>query len=413
MNLTREQKDQFNEILEEVGATLDISETEHKAAVQSYQAVGSYLSAEGSNLAPYEPTILLQGSFLLGTVIKPVNKDDDLDLDLICQLKNKPLLWTQKDMKNTVGDRLKEHKVYNELLKEEGRRCWTLKYRDSSNRGDKYHMDILPSIVASGYQVLLKEAFSQNYEEDMDHLAIRITDKMEGILDTSINVEEWMKSNPFGYARWFYHQASIKEKGFFNLRAAVEPVPGYQSKKLPLQRVVQILKRHRDMMFNGDENKPISIIITTLAAKAYGKETDVIEALMGVVSRMRDGIQEKYDPERFTWYKFVANPVNPEENFADKWLKTPEKEKNFFDWLDKVEEDLESFSMQRGIQLQESLSDTFGRDIVAKAFTSIGERKRLLTKQGRNRFDRTIGLTSAGSNIIPSHKFFGNAETED
>jgi hypothetical protein len=35
--------------------------------------------------------------------------------------------------------------------------------------------------------------------------------------------------------------------------------------KTPLQQAVQILKRHRDMMFADDpEHKPISVIITTL-----------------------------------------------------------------------------------------------------------------------------------------------------
>lgn len=42
-----------------------------------------------------------------------------------------------------------------------------------------------------------------------------------------------------------------------------------------LQRIVQILKRHRDIMFNGDEDKPISIIITTLASRAYRGETNL------------------------------------------------------------------------------------------------------------------------------------------
>ena len=60
-------------------------------------------------------------------------------------------------------------------------------------------------------------------------------------------------------------------------------MPAYKEKKSPLQRVVQILKRHRDLMFNGDESKPISIIITTLAARAYNKETDVLDALVNVV----------------------------------------------------------------------------------------------------------------------------------
>jgi hypothetical protein len=37
---------------------------------------------------------------------------------------------------------------------------------------------------------------------------------------------------------------------------------------------------HRDRMFENDpDGKPISVIITTLAARAYGGETDVYSAL--------------------------------------------------------------------------------------------------------------------------------------
>ena len=75
--------------------------------------------------------------------------------------------------------------------------------------------------------------------------------------------------------------------------AKVGNVPAYKEKKSPLQRVVQILKRHRDLMFNGDESKPISIIITTLAARAYNKETDVLDALVNVVNSMERYIEHE------------------------------------------------------------------------------------------------------------------------
>ncbi len=71
--LTIEQRKQFNEIFEELGRNLDISETEHNNAIKSYQAVGGWLSQEDSILAIYDPEIIPQGSFLLGTIIKPIN----------------------------------------------------------------------------------------------------------------------------------------------------------------------------------------------------------------------------------------------------------------------------------------------------------------------------------------------------
>lgn len=87
--LTQEQKIQFNEILEELGENLDISETQFNAAVKSYEAVGNWLSKEDSLLSRYKPEILPQGSFMLGTMIKPVHEKGDLDIDLVCELTGK------------------------------------------------------------------------------------------------------------------------------------------------------------------------------------------------------------------------------------------------------------------------------------------------------------------------------------
>jgi hypothetical protein len=36
---------------------------------------------------------------------------------------------------------------------------------------------------------------------------------------------------------------------------------------------------------------------------------------------------------------WVANPVNPDENFADKWAAEPQKRTNFYMWLDQAQRD--------------------------------------------------------------------------
>ena len=78
--LTKEQKEQFSEILETLGETLDITKTQYEAAVSSYGAVGDWLAKPESSLAPYTPIIRPQGSFMLGTMIKPICDEDDLIL---------------------------------------------------------------------------------------------------------------------------------------------------------------------------------------------------------------------------------------------------------------------------------------------------------------------------------------------
>lgn len=409
--LTKEQKTEFNEILEELGNTLDISETQFDAAVKSYKAVGEWLCADGSLLKPYNPSIKPQGSFLLGTTIRPYDENQDLDIDLVCELSGKNEWWTQKDLKDIVGEQLESHKTYESLLDEEGRRCWTLRYRENSDKNDKYHMDILPAVVASGYSVLLEKAFSNVTSHQVDHLTISITDREEDNYETEVRPEYWLKSNPFGYAKWFIDQATVPGVRLFSLNEAVKSVPKFQRERMPLQRVVQILKRHRDMMFKDDKEKPISIIITTLAAYAYQKQTNVLEALVDVIERMPLFIQTKRDPITGEYYRCVENPVNNAENFADKWRETPAKEKKFMDWLKKVKEDISNATIQRGQQnIMESLSKAFGPNEITKTFSNIGERKRLLTEQGANRFDPKVGIVAGAANVIKPHNFYGSED---
>lgn len=406
--LTQEEKKQFSEILETLGETLDITETQYKAAVSSYGAVGEWLAKPESLLSPYKPIIRPQGSFMLGTMIKPICEDDDLDIDLVCELTGKNPQWTQHHLKQAVGNRLKANGTYKNMLVEEGRRCWTLTYSDNAN----YHMDILPSLVCNGYNIVLEKAFSATtLDKDYESLAIRITDNKQNNYYSDTIAENWMKSNPFGYGRWFFNAADV-----FSLRKSimlsetVSPVPKYNKDKLPLQRVVQILKRHRDMMFNGDKDKPISIIITTLASRAYNKETSIIDALMNVVSNMRNYIESRYDSSTGRIIKWISNPVNPEENFADKWVEHPQREKNIYKWLDQVGQDIQAIVQQRGLyNISESMKKPFGEKVVTKTFSAFGEKNLILRENGILKMATGTGiLSTTGSVAAAAHNFHGN-----
>ena len=83
-------------------------------------------------------------------------------------------------------------------------------------------------------------------------------------------------------------------------------------------------------MFEGNEDsKPISVIITTLAARAYRGESDLVSALSNILGSMDKYIQPKVP--------FVPNPVNPAEDFADKWYSEKHArlklKENFHRWL--------------------------------------------------------------------------------
>ena len=84
--MTQEQITHFDGIFNALCTYLDITETQFDAVVRSYRAVGDWLAKSDSSLAPYKPLIRPQGSFLLGTMVRPINENDDLDIDLVCEL---------------------------------------------------------------------------------------------------------------------------------------------------------------------------------------------------------------------------------------------------------------------------------------------------------------------------------------
>ncbi len=402
-NLTKEQKEEFSSIFDDMGKSLDISQSQYETITQSYQAVGKWLS-EGELIKALKPEIRPQGSFMLGTAIKPINENDDIDIDLVCELQNKPVSWTQYDLKQAIGKRIKENALYAQMLEKQngGRRCWTLLYRQNAEAKEQYHLDILPCIVSSNYHIILEKSFSNNVA-NYEPMAIRITDNKSGDYHTSTNVDTWLKSNPFGYAQWFFQKAIHNQTKLFSIQDSIQPVPQFQNSKYPLQRIVQILKRHRDIMFNGDENKPISIIITTLAAKAYKGESNILEGLYNVVHSMKNHIEDR---NGICW---VANPVNAIENFADKWEDEPKKKANFLNWILKVQADIDSIlSSNDMFSIQNNLEKPFGKELITETFSTRAKRMKELRDKGFLKMSSVGVLGSVTGQTVKPHTFFGN-----
>lgn len=345
---------ELNDVLVDLANELDIPPSKYKQAVERYSAVGDWLN-DGDYEGVYSDLdVYPQGSFRLGTVIRPLKagKEADYDIDLVCQL---PLLRKSTfpgALKNAVGGRLEENGTYRKMLDKEGRRCWTLLYAEEDGVG--FHLDVLPSIPAD--ESVLKKLNEAMVQSQYTKHAVDITEK-----DRGSGVYAWKisGSNPRGYALWFedinraafmrieFSQKQMITEKYASIYASVEEVPN-ELIRTPLQRSVQILKRHRDMFFKDDpDNKPISMIITTLAALAYKGETDLVSALYTIVDTLTGynslmelctselGLIQKVGGE---WV--ILNPVNPGENFADRWNEPgSQRPHTFFRWLAKLQKD--------------------------------------------------------------------------
>ena len=331
---------------------IEIPDSAYEKAEARYRDIGEWFCRWESPCRKYNPSIFLQGSFLLGTVTRPSNVNGEFDLDLAVELQRgiSKSSHTQKELKTLIGDELVAYRKVRQIkqLLSEKRRCWRLLYKDQMS----FHIDALPCIPEDEQRRgMIKEAMmARNADEvladKVARLTVSITDRERP--DYATHCYNWDVSNPQGYGVWFASRARLAKETVHNRFqtgkwASIEAIPAYIL-KAPLQHCVQLLKVHRDFMFKHDpDRQPISIIITTLAARAYRGQEDVTRALFHILDNM-DRYVHNGTPR-------VPNPVNPAEDFADKW-DSPEGRKlglqdNFYLWLTQAKRDFSRLARTR------------------------------------------------------------------
>lgn len=182
--------------------------------------------------------------------------------------------------------------------------------------------------------------------------------------------------------------------------------------KTSLQQAIQLLKRHRDIMYDElpetrKKNAPISIIITTLAALAYNNESNLYDALNSIVSKMENYVEKDGDT-----YK-ILNPVMQEENFADKWNIEPDKANEFFCWLQCAKKEIitEPLNAQGLHVLTGNLETCFGKNIVQRSIKDEGEAIKS-ARENKSLYVSGLkgGLQTSSTNTtkkVGGHTFFG------
>ena len=219
-------------------------------------AVDDYLK---NNLPGYQK-MERQGSYALGTLIKPVDDNDEYDADIQIVMNPNPQ-WEPKDYIHQVRRTLAGNKTYADKLKLKTR-CVTVDYvRD-------FHLDVVPRVTSGGNH----------------YICNRIENRRE-------------PTDGNGYRDWFNDKNRITGGN--------------------LKRVVRLLKHLRD---HKNSFRARSILLTTLAGNTIrtsdeGKEcvSTVADTLETVLSRMNDYLQRHQNmPE-------IKNPVLQAENFNRHW----------------------------------------------------------------------------------------------
>jgi hypothetical protein len=345
--MTDQTTDLLSELLAGAVEQLDIPPNLFETIVARYEHLAEWLAEHCELDVVIE--IYPQGSMRLGTPVQPDPPLVDFDIDMVFLIRVSKAGITKAELKDMVGKLLA---TYIELhdpgadvpkLAERGR-CWTLEYHELG-----FHLDVLPAIP----------------DEDNPPTGILLTDR---------ELHLWQYSDPIAYADWFLIDrmpVRILERATAELAArlgkSIAEVPRFLV-RTPLQRAVQVAKRHRDVFFaDNADDKPPSILITTLIALSYlgGTNirlilTDFLDALPGIALY-----------EGGTW--LVANPVAENENFADKWNTHPGRREAFQEWCDVLRADLDQASSAQGIdRMAAVLSKSLGTEPVQAATRMIG-----------------------------------------
>ncbi len=329
-------------LYERIADAINISEDMFDYAEAEYKKIAKWIE---ENSKDYDIVIYPQGSFALGTAVKPYDREDEYDVDLVCEY--------QKDYGFTAK-RLKKTEVYSILTRyarayriKEKRRCWQVTYEHNK----KFHLDVIPAIHREGYIDITEQLSSDRYE--------------------------YIGSNPKGYVSWFQSKQRIRynairagivanQKGIYTY-GEIKPIKEYKI-RTPLQKAIQILKRHRDILFKEDTNNlaPISILITTIAADLYRNEDTISETLNSILGRAKEYVEEHKENGKY----YIYNPSLPGENFADKWEEHPERAEAFLNWLDDAKRDLvENFTItQSDIEVATLVECALGRSVTNFVF---------------------------------------------
>lgn len=368
-------EEKLNMIFDNLANGLNITQTMMEKAETAYHALGEHIKNTNEE---WDVTIYPQGSFQLGTVIKPVNDEEQYDVDLVVLVKAPH--YSAESLRNEVLQVLESHGRYEGKI-ENKKPCIRIQYADSA----QFHMDI-----ASAQEFGMSN-------------------------DTSINIARfdgdesyfYEISNPKGYIEWFkktmqFEELQKSQRALYEkCQTEVEELE-LSKMRTPLQKAIQILKRHRDIFFadraNADD-RPSSIIITTLCAMAYedllGKyeKDNIYLTVVNMLERFPTYLKKNDDGEYY-----LENPSNPKENFLKKWCDNPKLVTAFEQWIVKAKTDIiynpESFIEDNPQELRKSLYESFGQRDTDIALDNYGKQIGKSAQNGQLKYDAT------GANVV-------------
>jgi len=355
----------LDDYLNRICEMLQLTETQYQTAVKRYRRVGEWLTGKETPLDRLSPEIFPQGSMLQRTTIRPTRLGAELvpfDIDTVCRCQVDPHAKTSQSLYGSVQSRMQDNAEFKERMETARRvfgtsgKCIRLGYTD-----DDFYLDVVPACAdptdREGIRILMCEPSKWG--------------------NTSKPIETWRRTDPFRFAAWLQAKsATVKRIVEKRMLSGVAPVPPQEDvdEKAPLRRIVQLLKRQRDVDFIGEKCRPTSIMLTTLAGRHYRGEESIADGLGTVL----DGIAAQINsakPGRIT----VNNPADemaPHDGGVEDLAKPLDEAAyaKFCNMIGNMRRMLEKARAARGVpQLYPVLAESLGQGVVKRAFNAAEE----------------------------------------
>ncbi|EMY7101485.1 nucleotidyltransferase [Listeria monocytogenes] len=338
-----QKKDQLKKILEKI----ELQKKQRDRAIELYTNVCNAIEEKSGLTITFYP----QGSFATKTAIRPYKngREQSYDVDVICEVSIKKEDITPKILKERFRTALKNSR-YSEIFTEWDK-CFTIEFKEQD--GVNFSIDIIPSVsedsktleslnIITEYPLLVKSSIA--------------------IPSTFNSNNTWLTNNPKGYVAWFeneiqqFHSNYLLKRHNISNTDSIEDLPESELNN-SLLTIIKILKRARDVFYyrRNTENKPSSIIITTIIgklAKNLNPTSNELDLLVQVIEQLRQlknypvnmqatnmnktgyAISDIISRDMGTWV--LNNPTNGNDNLLNSWNEDKDKANDFFNWVENL-----------------------------------------------------------------------------
>lgn len=331
---------------------IDLTKTQRERAETLYENLCNALRNEDIKVRFYA-----QGSFASRTVIRPFKDgvDKAFDIDVIYEIQDDKNKFKPGELKDLIKEAIKTTQYWEKTTVHD--KCFTVEYAEQD--GVAFSIDLVPAIPED-----LQSKSKLNLITEQSHLI----DTAIAIPSVSNSTSEWVTNNPKGYLKWFERELSIFNENYIEayrkreVYANIEDLPKDDGAN-NLRTVIKFLKRNRDVFFAEIEsdNKPASIIITTIVAKMAQFLIPTVSSL-DLLSQVLDQLRylapntdtNIYSPSFDPFIKNIIrrdnndwqlyNPANGKDNLLDGWNDNVKLQKDFFEWVSHLTQSYKNLS---------------------------------------------------------------------